>query len=436
MEAKLAEAAGKDGTDGGEAEAAAAAAAAEAQAAVEHLLALTSCPPGTAVVSFVIDKENEAGRRECYPDEPNPLRFTVMKHLDGKDGEAPGILMFDSARRVHGVKRMPYSLFELRTKAGPGKTELVEEFKLSDEMLNAPPWFLCFELEHLPAWLEALNQQYYGLALGTVTNEIWAQKMREQAISVFTGMLPLLYKTCGVSSGAQLLEDFKGLSQRFHGDCAKYAANIEQYIKLLATQDTHTTALCHIISQAPADTERLRDEQQRRLTLAAMDKAVKDFNEGKKEKSDIISTLVRELYELNTTCRIDGPRGTVNLFQEADAASTASSAGSTDWRASAVCDALVIRRTCPEHSKGECQFSHDEAKAAALRADTAERARIEAQLERHVQVRREQQAKAASGGDTPNQRTQGGRSGGSGGRGGSGGSGSGRSGGKGGGNKR
>ena len=40
----------KDGTDGGEAEAAAAAAAAEAQAAVEHMLALTSCPPGTAVV--------------------------------------------------------------------------------------------------------------------------------------------------------------------------------------------------------------------------------------------------------------------------------------------------------------------------------------------------------------------------------------------------
>ena len=133
----------------------------------------------------------------------------------------------------------------------------MEELKLSDEMLNTPPWFLYFELEHLPAWLEALNQQYYGLALGTVTNEIWAQKLREQANSVFTGMLPRLYKTCGVSSGAQLLEDFKGLSLRFGGDCAKYAANIEQYIKLLAMQDTYTTALCHIISQAPADMERL-----------------------------------------------------------------------------------------------------------------------------------------------------------------------------------
>ena len=87
-------------------------------------------------------------------------------------------------------------------------------------------------------------------------------------------------------------------------------------------------------------------------------------------------------------------RGTVNLFQETDAPGAASSAGSADWRESAICDALVIRRKCPEHSKGQCQFNYDEAKAAALRADTAERARIEARLERQEQVRRDRQARA------------------------------------------
>ena len=139
--------------------------------------------------------------------------------------------------------------------------------------------FFLFELEHLLAWLEALNQQYYGLALGTVTNKVWAQKLREHANLVFAGMLPLLYKTCGMSSGAQPLAEFKGLSLRFSGDCAKYAANIEQYLKLIAThwQDTLTTTLCHIISQAPPDIDRLRDEQQRRLTQTSMDVVIKDF---------------------------------------------------------------------------------------------------------------------------------------------------------------
>ena len=95
------------------------------------------------------------------------------------------------------------------------------------------------------------------MALGTITNELWTQRLREQANSVFTGMLPLLYQVCGISSGAQLLNDFKGLSLIFGGDCAKYAANIEQYLKLLALQDIYTTALCHIIDQAPVAMERL-----------------------------------------------------------------------------------------------------------------------------------------------------------------------------------
>ena len=90
---------------------------------------------------------------------------------------------------------------------------------------------------------------------------------------------------------------------------------------------------------------------------------------------------------------------------------------------------------CPEHSRGECQFSHDETKAAAIRSDAAERARIKARLERREQVRRERQAKAAGTGVASNQRTQGSRGSTGSGRGGSGGSGRGR-GGQGGGDKQ
>ena len=120
--------------------------------------------------------------------------------------------MFDTKTTVHRIRKVPCSLFELQTKAGPGKTELVKEAKIPDDMLEAPLWFLYVTLANLPAWLEALNQQYYGLALSMVANEVWAQKLRERANSVFTEMLPMLYKLCGMSSGAQLLSDFKGLS--------------------------------------------------------------------------------------------------------------------------------------------------------------------------------------------------------------------------------
>ena len=43
-------------------------------------------PPGTAIIPFEIDKENEAGMKECYPDEPNPLRFMVMIEAPGGQG--------------------------------------------------------------------------------------------------------------------------------------------------------------------------------------------------------------------------------------------------------------------------------------------------------------------------------------------------------------
>ena len=141
MEAKMAK---PTLTCRGEADAAAAAAA-QTQAAIQHMMALTSCPPGTAVVPFKINESNKAGRMECYPDKPNPHWLTVMKHLDSKDGEQPGILMFNMKGTVHRAKKVPHSLFELQTKAGPGQTELVKEAKIPDGMLAAPPW----QLRHL-----------------------------------------------------------------------------------------------------------------------------------------------------------------------------------------------------------------------------------------------------------------------------------------------
>ena len=79
--------------------------------------------------------------------------FTVMKHIEGKDGEAAGILMLNVSDQVNGVKRIPYTLFKLQEKPGLGKTELMEEQKLFDKMMNAPPWFLYFQLQNLPSWL-------------------------------------------------------------------------------------------------------------------------------------------------------------------------------------------------------------------------------------------------------------------------------------------
>ena len=88
--------------------------------------------------------------------------------------------------------------------------------------------------------------------------------------------------------------------------------------------------------------EQLRDEQQRRLTLTAMDKATKDFTEGKIEKKAVLAVFTSAMYEVNVTCRIDGPRGTVNLFQQipvpgsANSAGTSNNNGTADWRASAI----------------------------------------------------------------------------------------------------
>ena len=95
-------------------------------------------------------------------------------------------------------------------------------------------------------------------------------------------MLPILRKLCGVSSGAQLLVDFRRLLLNFDGDCGRYAAQIEDYRRLVTMQlpDTTTLRLCQIIIGTQAQAERLRDPQQKRLMLQTLDKITDDFNQG------------------------------------------------------------------------------------------------------------------------------------------------------------
>ena len=108
---------------------------------------ITSCPVGTAIVPFQPDKENKSGWRKMFLDEPNRMRFTVMKHVEPKDGEAAGVLMFDSSDLVHGVRKLPYRMIELREESVAGKTELLADQRLSDEMLNARPPLVLLSVE-------------------------------------------------------------------------------------------------------------------------------------------------------------------------------------------------------------------------------------------------------------------------------------------------
>ena len=86
-----------------------------------------------------------------FPGEANPFRFTVMKHLTAlKDGDVAVVIMFDSSDLVNGVRKMAYTMFELREQPGAGKTELLEDNTIPDEMLEAPNWFLYYQLENLP----------------------------------------------------------------------------------------------------------------------------------------------------------------------------------------------------------------------------------------------------------------------------------------------
>ena len=162
------------------------------------MLALTSASAGTPVIPYKIDVDNAEGRSKAYPDEKNTDRFSIMKYVEAREDRQAGVLVFDSKESIHSLKRVPYSSIELMSK-GPGTTVLVAGAKIPEKMHRAPAWYLYFETDQLPPWIEPIKQQLYGLALSTITNSIWTRKLRERSNSVFTEMLPILYKLCRVS---------------------------------------------------------------------------------------------------------------------------------------------------------------------------------------------------------------------------------------------
>ena len=162
--------AGSGDGDGGE-EAAAAVESAAARLAMRRMIASTSAPPGTATGpsshTRLMSKTSRARRSQTHPDETNLARFSIMKHVeekDGKDGHA-GALVLDSKETTHSLKRHPYSLLE-SANVGPGTTELVVDGKVPNKMKRAPPcqWYIYFEMDNLHAELAGANQSTVLLA--------------------------------------------------------------------------------------------------------------------------------------------------------------------------------------------------------------------------------------------------------------------------------
>ena len=155
-----------------------------------------------------------------------------------------------------------------------------------------------------------------------------------------------------------------------------------------------------------------------------------DFTQGITNYGKILDRLIKDLN--NTTIRINGGAWSMaNQLQQVIPRSGNGGGGGNDcqWKVDAVCSMPMVREACPQHGKCDCQFSHDAAKASAIRSDKAHLAKIEARLEQREQVRRERQPRSGEAGGAAAKRTTGGRGGGSSGHGGAGGSGSGRAGG-------
>lgn len=117
-----------------------------------------------------------------------------------------------------------------------------------------------------------------------------------------------------------------------------------------------------------------------------MDEVTDTFTMGTVDYSKILDKLIKDLYNIDTMIHINGTCSTANLLQEAGPCITPSSSSTSDWKANAVCDALVVQRACLHHAKGDCQFNHDVSKAVALHSDKMELSKIEAQLEQCEQV--------------------------------------------------
>ena len=92
-----------------------------------------------------------------------------------------------------------------------------------------------------------------------------------------------------------------------------------------------------------------------------MDKVTDDFTHGQgaTDYGKILDRLIEDLImnNIGITIQIDGgARGAANQFQEAIPRGGNSSGSGNDLKVDAMCDVLVVRKACPHHAKGDCQF--------------------------------------------------------------------------------
>ena len=83
-----------------------------------------------------------------------------------------------------------------------------------------------------------------------------------------------------------------------------------------------------------------------------MDEVTDSFTQGTTDYAKTLDKLVKDLYDVDTTIRIDGgARGTANLLQDVGLRVGAGGGGAGNWKVDAVCDVLVVQKACLQHSK-------------------------------------------------------------------------------------
>ena len=171
----------------------------------------------------------------------------------GDPGRAAGALVVDGDSLVHSVRYYPYKLLELATNSAPGigSTKFKAGLTIPQHLLDVPHWFICFSRSNSPNESDAVDAQMMGLTLSTIGNQVWAKLLREGANNIFSETVPQLYILCGASPGSQQLENFKKATLNFNGNCAEFAAQQQEWIRLAKEQRTEEQAICNILIEMP-----------------------------------------------------------------------------------------------------------------------------------------------------------------------------------------
>ena len=129
------------------------------------------------------------------------------------------------------------------------------KFAIPQHLLDAPDWFLYFSRDKLPNESDAIDAQMMELTLSTIENQVWSKLLKESVNNLFSGAVPHVYVICRMSPGSQQLESFKKATVSFIGDCAKFAAQQLEWLRLAKEQTAEEQAICNILIQMPASVE-------------------------------------------------------------------------------------------------------------------------------------------------------------------------------------